>query len=315
MKTVFDVALSLVALFAVSIVHADTFGSGANQFDIEFVPIGNPDDPDDNTGVPNPAGKVEYAFRMGKYEISEDMIDKANALGGLGITHDDRGANKPATSVTWFEAATFVNWLNTSTGHMPAYKFVGGTFELWQVSELGFNLSNPFRNSQAFYFLPSADEWYKAAYYDPTAGVYYDYPTGSDIEPDGIDFFGDTSFDAVFVEDDSAANSQPNDVTDVGLLSPYGTGGQGGNAYEWEETEVDLVNDDPTAARGGRGGHWALSSDALRAINRYFGEPSHGYGPWGFRVAGIPEPTTLLLGALASVGLLLLRRSYWSFIA
>jgi len=52
---------------------------------------------------------VPYSYRIGKYEISEQMIDKANALGGLGITKDSRGPDKPATNVTWFEAAKFVN--------------------------------------------------------------------------------------------------------------------------------------------------------------------------------------------------------------
>ena len=66
---------------------------------------------------------MPYSYRMGKFEISEQMIDKANAEGGLGITKDTRGLNKPATSVSWNEAATFVNWLNTSTLHTPAYKF------------------------------------------------------------------------------------------------------------------------------------------------------------------------------------------------
>ena len=51
------------------------------------------------------------------------MIDKANTLGGLGITKDTRGANQPATSVSWNEAARFVNWLDTSQGFTPAYKF------------------------------------------------------------------------------------------------------------------------------------------------------------------------------------------------
>ena len=55
--------------------------------------------------------------------VSEDMINKANTLGSLGITLVARGANKPATSVSWNEAARFVNWLNTSRGHPPAYKF------------------------------------------------------------------------------------------------------------------------------------------------------------------------------------------------
>src|SRR4051812_45933792 len=86
---------------------ADTFGSGANSFDIDFVTIGNPGNPPDAN--PNPAGAVPYTYRIGKYEISEQMIDKANALGGLGITKDTRGPDYPVTSVSWYEAAKFVN--------------------------------------------------------------------------------------------------------------------------------------------------------------------------------------------------------------
>ncbi len=56
---------------------ADTFGSGANSFSIDFVTIGNPGNPPDAN--PNPAGAVDYEYRIGKYEISEQMIDKANA--------------------------------------------------------------------------------------------------------------------------------------------------------------------------------------------------------------------------------------------
>ena len=51
------------------------------------------------------------------------MVDKANTLGGLGIAKDTRGADKPATSVSWNEAARFINSLNTSAGSTPAYKF------------------------------------------------------------------------------------------------------------------------------------------------------------------------------------------------
>jgi hypothetical protein len=153
------------------------------------------------------------------------MINKANSLGGLGITHNNRGANKPVTSISWLEAAKFINWLNFSTGHMVAYKFDGdGNFQLWSSGDVGYDPNNLYRNRRARYFLPSVDEWYKAAYYDPS-GVYYDYPTGSDNEPDGIDFAGDPTFDAVFL--DGGANPEPNDIGNVGLFSPYGTAGQG----------------------------------------------------------------------------------------
>ena len=59
--------------------------------------------------------------------------------------------------------------------------------DLWVVGEEGFDPANPFRNSQALYFLPSLNEWVKAARYDPNAndgaGGYWDFPTGSDAEP------------------------------------------------------------------------------------------------------------------------------------
>ena len=69
-------------------------------------------------------GAVGYNFEMGKFEVSEGMVDKAKAAGATGIqTISNRGVNKPATNVTWQDAAHFVNWLNTSTGFPAAYKF------------------------------------------------------------------------------------------------------------------------------------------------------------------------------------------------
>jgi|GEM_PF-4234611 len=100
---------------------------------------------------------------MGKHEISEDMINKANTLGGLLISKDTRGVNKAATSVRWNEAARFVNWLNTSQGFAAAYKFTlqpgaGGYTDnenlvLWTVSDAGYDAGNLYRNTNARYFL------------------------------------------------------------------------------------------------------------------------------------------------------------------
>jgi hypothetical protein len=274
--------------------RGDVFGSGANSFEIEFVTIGNPGNPPDAN--PNPAGAVPYEYRIGKYEISEQMIAKVNALDGLGITTDARGPNFPATSVTWFEAARFVNWLNTSSGSMPAYKFdSAGNFQLWDEIDPGFNPANPYRSRFARYFLPSLNEWHKASYYDPVAGVYYDYPTGSDTVPDGIDFAGDPNFEAVF--NDGASNGGPNTIVNVGLLSPYGTTGQGGNVADWEETAFDRLNDEPGETRRAGGGAWGNSSSVLNAMNTLIGDAPHFEAPFiGFRVASvIPEPNSLLL--------------------
>jgi formylglycine-generating enzyme required for sulfatase activity len=254
---------------------------------------------------------------MGKFEVSRDMVIKANTLGGLAIPLADmtpyggNGVNRPATGVSWNEVARFVNWLNTSSGSPPAYKFAlqpgqGGydpnaDIELWTASDAGYNFGNLYRNRLARYFLPSVNEWYKAAYYDPTSSVYYDYPTGGNSAPTPV-ASGTAAGTAVYNQDLATG---PADITLAGGLSPYGTMGQGGNVYEWEETDYDLVNGptDSLSARGVRGGHWFNNSDFLLASRRGSDIPNDG-NFIGFRVAStpepsVPEPSTLLLAALA----------------
>lgn len=270
---------------------ADTFGTGAYSFSIDFVTIGNPGNPPDAN--PNPAGAVPYSYRIGEYEISEQMIDKANTLGGLGITKDTRGPDYPATSVSWYEAAKFVNWLDTSSGSAPAYKFdASGNFQLWTPSDPGYNPNNLYRNSLAKYFLPSVNEWHKAAYYDPSTGTYFTYPTGSNSVPDGIDFPGDPNFDAVFYE--GVDNGGPNVVNNVGLASAYGTYGQGGNAFEWDESAFDRTNDISNEQRDIIGGSWLTASYSLKSDFTAGGTaPTFKGNTLGFRVAAnIPEPAT-----------------------
>jgi hypothetical protein len=118
-----------------------TFGSGANTFKMDFATIGNPGNAADTTGAPNPAGAVAYEYGLGKFEVSEDMINKFNNSQSLQITKNTRGTAKPATSVSWNEAARFVNWLNTSTVNHAAYKFTTGgvndNIALWTSGEDG----------------------------------------------------------------------------------------------------------------------------------------------------------------------------------
>ena len=267
-----------------------SFGSGANQFSMEFVPIGSAGNAPDDSVRTSP-GAVNYAYQIGRFEVSEDMVDKASAEGGLGITQDTRGPNMPATNISWFEAATFVNWLNTSTGSSAAYRFDGGgNFQLWESGDAGFDPSNPYRNANAIFVLPSIDEWHKAAYFDPVAGLYNDYATASDDRPDGLDFAGDPDYDVVFreVRFDFA---MPRDVSDAGAFSAYGTMGQSGNVFEWHESASDGTNDETGEFRRYRGGSYIdwgvgfLSSGG--AINT---APTSESSFVGFRVAIVPKP-------------------------
>ena len=159
----------------------ESFGSGANAFSMEFVTIGNPNNAPDTTGY----GSVAYTYNLGMYEVSRGQIDKANSAGSLGITLFDmtnyggNGVNRPATGISWYDAAKFVNYLNTINGYQAAYKFDGsGNMQLWEGGQ--YSGSNQFRNKDAVFFLPSNNEWYKAAFYDSQrtgADKYWNFPT------------------------------------------------------------------------------------------------------------------------------------------
>ena len=284
------------------------FGSGANQFSIEFVEIGNPGNAPDTTRYSNLVGRVDYIYKLGKYEISRDQVNKANTGGSLGITLFDvrstymssptvtpptgevwtDGVNRPATAISWYEAARFVNYLNTSQGKQAAYSFDGsGNVQVWNSGQ--YNGTNQYRHKDAFYFLPCVDEWYKGAY-GSLSGTWYDYPSGNDITPVAVS--GGTS-GAVYGQ---SIMQGPADITNAGGLSAYGTMAQGGNVWEWLESPFENFEM--------RGGSWLDDDGALIA------SPAFLYplvnGTEGFRVAMVPEPSSpsllLVCGAVLMGG-------------
>jgi hypothetical protein len=284
---------------------ADTFGNGANTFTIPFIPIGDLNNPADTTGSPNPVGAVSYSYRLGQFEVSEDMIAKANALGGLGISVDSRGLDKPATSITWNEAARFVNWLNASNGSIPAYKFANQPGQvgysanddilLWSPGDPGYNANNLYRNSLAQYFLPSVDEWYKAVYYDPASNSYFNYGGASDTTPPTPVASGQLPHTAVYEQDLAAG---PANINFAGGLDTYGTMGQMGNVAEWLETAFDVSNNSAAESRGIRGGYWAQNASSFLSTSWINAGPGAETNTVGFRIASVPEPSMVLLFAI-----------------
>jgi hypothetical protein len=300
---------ALLLTLTVTTVHADTFGSGGNAFTIDFVTIGNPGNGNDAGAggglYSSPYGGVSYGYNMGVTEVSQDMITKATNLGMTSVTAGAWTGSQPAAFMTWYEAAAFVNWLNTSTGRPAAYQLDGTNtaLTLWTSGQAwqsgGENL---YRHKDAYYFLPSESEWYKAAYHknDGVTANYWDYATGSNTIPTAV-ASGTGAGTAVY-------NGQPSpvDVNNDGGLSPYGTRGQNGNAWEWNESAFDGINNSSSELRAIRGGSWASPELGLRASFRSGTDPSASVDFVGFRVASVPEPSSTVL--LLSAGLLVLAR-------
>jgi len=314
-------ALALLIGAGLTASHADTFGSGANQFTIDFTTIGNPGNAADTTGY----GSVGYSYRIGTYAISQNQIDKATASGLANVVAGAWSGDQPAANMTWYESAAFVNWLNTSKGFTPAYSlsWSGSTWSmaLWTVTDPGYDASNLYRNSLAKYFLPSENEFYKAAYGKSDGSGYYLYPTASNSAPTAV-ASGTDANTAVYNQVNYSQPRGPASVYEAGGLSSYGTMGQGGNVYGWLESAYDGVNDSTTEDRGTRGGNWGFSwggagghpgagtlqssSRSSGYINVYF--PNNAFDSIGFRVASVPEPSTYALFGIGAWALIIAYR-------
>jgi formylglycine-generating enzyme required for sulfatase activity len=315
-KTILATLCAFAAIvLAAGAATADTFGTGANQFTIDFVPISGTTNP--TSAIPAGDGftfvGVNHDYRMGVYEITNAQWDKFKAACGTpagspsyAYSHDSShaGADMPTDCVSWYEAAQFVNWLNTSTNHQAAYKFTGTqgtsdyTFAAWNATDAGYDAANPFRNTNAFYFLPSENEWVKAAYWNGAALQPYATQLGQTLmQGSGT---GWNYYDNKFA-------TNPYGPWNVGSGSQElnGTYDMMGNDFEWTESPWTNGDYGASSPRGTRGGYWGSgSTSGLAASYRGNYYPSDDYTVFGFRVACVPEPSTFLLLGMGGIGLI-----------
>jgi hypothetical protein len=300
---------SIINSEAAGIVSTDTF----DGFSLDFVDIGNAGNVgetyQDNNQLSYTFGGVSYEYRMGVNEISSAMINAYNAAETSTIQYINGGGDVAAQGLTWASASRFVNWLNTSQGYQaaynPGYPYIWDSSEAWQLGS-----ENLLRHKDAKYFLPSEDEWYKAAYYDPATNTYFDYATGSDTAPIPV-ASGTAPGTAVY---DQNFGTSLASVYDSGGLSPYGTMAQNGNVYEYTESAHDGSNNLSFEDRAARGGTIGADPQFLKSDYRNrVGQNNGNISLIGFRVASvsmtlIPEPSSSALLGLGGLALTMRRK-------
>ena len=147
------------------------------------------------------------------------------------------------------------------------------------------------KNVNAQYWIPSENEWYKAAYYDPSLnggiGGYYQYATRSNTAP-GASWANRTFANQANTWTGASFTGSLNCLTPVGSFtnsaSAYGTFDQGGDVQQWNDATYSI------SSRGCRGGAWNCYTNSLPSSIAGYGGATAEFSTIGFRVATVPPP-------------------------
>jgi formylglycine-generating enzyme required for sulfatase activity len=290
-----------------------------SEVTIEMVTVGHPGNTADlqnDDAIPG-IGSVDTVFDMGRYPVTNaQYVEFLNAVAATdtnalyspamgtmvrgGIVRSGSSGyysyelkphmgNKPVNLVSYLEAMRFANWMHNDqpTGAQDASTTESGAYDIANgLSET--------RNPGAHFFIPTENEWYKAAYHQPQSeggdvDDYWSYATATNDLPSiaTATATGDIANPGVNVVNYATGadwNGQDGNLTTVGSAGPgsdshYGTSDQAGNAWEWNETLTS------PGSRGLRGGSWSHNEIHLHSSDRFGCDPGNEFPNVVFRLA------------------------------
>lgn len=301
---------------------------------IDWVTVGDIGNAADSTGY----GSVAYEYQISKYEVTNaqyaEFLNAVAATDTNGLYNSSMGSDprsgiirsgvsgsytyslkadmgdKPVNYVGFSDALRFSNWMHNGQGGGSTES---GAYDMTQSA------STVIHGGSASVWIPTENEWYKAAYYQPVGAggpsdSYWLYPTGSDTVPTiatagttGI--IGNPGANVANYDYGADWNAVDGNVTTVGSAgslsaSFWGTFDQGGNVYEWNEKDV------VPGFRGSRGSSFLGEESYLRASFSGSAHPTTEWRSMGFRLASsaVPEPSRVMLLLAGACSLLVRRR-------
>jgi formylglycine-generating enzyme len=286
----------------------------------EWVTISHPGNPADKSGF----GAVAYEFQIMKHEVTcAEFVAFLNAKAskddpqslwnpkmdgaplppgrddirseqGCLIRSGEKGSytyavvpgreKLPIVNISFVTALRFANWKHGGETENGAY-------------DLSTQRDKATRLPDAKVWLPSEDEWHKAAYYDAETKRYWLYATRSDERPQSSPPNATLTNAACFFWVDGVKNGmnkgyaltqtdyyKPGSITLVPVgsypasRSAFGTLDQSGSVWEWTEGQRWETK------RVLRGGSWFDEANALRSTTRTAVLPTTTYHDTGFRL-------------------------------
>jgi formylglycine-generating enzyme required for sulfatase activity len=331
--------LSISASLLIAILAADVRADIDPNSGIDFVHIsapGNAPWPGNGTAGDLAIGRggVNYEYNIGRFEVATaQWVEFFNAAfdrppsdrlpnlippdhwGAAGAVPNTPGGLRwsvpagnemlPVGDISWRMAAMYCNWLcnNKSTDRSA---FLNGAYD---VSTFAYNgnafTDQPAHTPGAQYWIPTLDEWIKAAHYDPNRngpgqGGYWIFSITRDTPPlpgppPSMGGSGEANFG--FTTGPVSPFSIPLGAY-TNIASPWGLYDTAGATAEW--TEGIGVEFGQNRSRAYEGSWWTASpgdsiADAIYAISGDF--PSLSTYDLGFRIASsVPAPGAAALG-------------------
>jgi formylglycine-generating enzyme required for sulfatase activity len=319
--------------------------SNAFAVTVDWRNIGNPGNAAyfGNPGFPSGIGQVNYDYQMSRTETTRGQFAEfLNAVASnpsapsyvttlfsgstnFGITRTLSGGSyvysataptSPISNVSWTMAARYVNWLNngqpTITSGTAAWNTALNTGAYTMADTRANTVSTVLPRALSTtpgltqkFFLPSANEWVKAAHYNPAgAGSWNTWQTGvNSPTPSATSVASGSANTAVYNTGVAVPGYAALPVGSVpNTQSPYGLYDMLGNVTEMTDS-TNAVNGPWFAVSG----NYSIAAANITSWNinnnRYLSTISSANG---FRVSGIapvPEPETITLAAFGIVGL------------